>query len=200
MNSTLDYYNMNAKEFVKETVNIDFSETQKRFLDKLDNGDLILDFGCGSGRDTKYFLSKGLNVEAIDGSKEICKLASEYTGIKVRQMRFQDLEEVNRYNGIWACASILHLCKEELLSVINKMIIALKDNGVIYISFKNSEFEGLRNGRYFIDFTVEKFNEFVKDIDHVYIEDTWITGDLRPGKENEEWLNLILRKTSINNI
>lgn len=200
MNSTLDYYNMNAKEFVKETVNIDFSETQKRFLDKLDNGDPILDFGCGSGRDTKYFLSKGLNVEAIDGSKEICKLASEYTGIKVRQMRFQDLEEVNRYNGIWACASILHLCKEELLSVINKMIIALKDNGVIYISFKNSEFEGLRNGRYFIDFTVEKFNEFVKDIDHVYIEDTWITGDLRPGKENEEWLNLILRKTSINNI
>lgn len=200
MNSTLDYYNMNAKEFVKETVNIDFSETQKRFLDKLDNGDLILDFGCGSGRDTKYFLSKGLNVEAIDGSKEICKLASEYTGIKVRQMRFQDLEEVNRYNGIWACASILHLCKEELLSVINKMLIALKDNGVIYISFKNSEFEGLRNGRYFIDFTVEKFNEFVKDIDHVYIEDTWITLDLRPGKENEKWLNLILRKTSINNI
>ena len=200
MDNTLDYYNINAKKFVKETVNIDFSETQKRFLDKLDNGDLILDFGCGSGRDTKYFLSKGLNVEAIDSSKEICKLASEYTGIKVKQMRFQDLEEVNRYNGIWACASILHLSKEELLSVINKMIIALKDNGVIYISFKNSEFEGIRNGRYFIDFTAEKFSEFIKDINNICIEDTWITLDLRPGKENEKWLNLILRKTSIDNI
>lgn len=200
MNSTLDYYDINAKEFVKETINIDFSETQKRFLDKLDNGDLILDFGCGSGRDTKCFLSKGLNVEAIDGSKEICKLASEYTGIKVKQMRFQDLEEINRYDGIWACASILHLCKEELLSVMNKMIIALKDNGVIYISFKNSEFEGIRNGRYFIDFTAEKFNEFIKDIEHICIEDTWITLDLRPGKENEKWLNLILRKTNIDNI
>lgn len=186
MNSTVDYYDINAKEFVKETVNIDFSETQKRFLDNLDNGDLILDFGCGSGRDTKYFLSKGLNVEAIDSSKEICKLASEYTGIKVKQMRFQDLEEVNKYNGIWACASILHLCKEELLSVINKMITALKDNGVIYISFKNSEFEGLRNGRYFIDFTAEKFSEFIKDINNICIEDTWITLDLRPGKENEK--------------
>lgn len=145
-------------------------------------------------------MSKGLKVEAIDSSKEICKLASEYTGIEVKQMRFQDLEEVNRYNGIWACASILHLCKEELLSVINKMLIALKDNGVIYISFKNSEFEGLRNGRYFIDFTAEKFSKFIKDINYVYIEDTWITGDLRPGKENEKWLNLILRKTNINNI
>ena len=200
MDNTLDYYNINAKKFVKVTVNIDFSETQKRFLDKLDNGDLILDFGCGSGRDTKYFLSKGLNVEAIDSSKEICKLASEYTGIKVKQMRFQDLEEVNRYNGIWACASILHLSKEELLSVINKMITALKDNGVIYISFKNSEFEGLRNGRYFIDFTAEKLSEFIKDINNICIEDTWITLDLRPGKENEKWLNLILRKTSIDNI
>lgn len=145
-------------------------------------------------------MSKGLNVEAIDGSNEICKLASEYTGIKVRQMRFQDLEEVNKYNGIWACASILHLCKEELLSVINKMIIALKDNGVIYISFKNSEFEGLRNERYFTDFTAERFSEFIKDINNICIEDTWISLDLRPGKENEKWLNLILRKTSINNI
>lgn len=200
MDSTLEYYNKNAKEFVKDTAYIDFSKHQKRFLDKLCVGDLILDFGCGSGRDTKYFLSKGLNVEAIDGSKEMCKLASEYTGIKVKQMRFQDLAEVNRYNGIWACASILHLCEEELLSVINKMIIALKDNGIIYISFKNSEFEGIRNGRYFNDFTVEKFNKFMKDISNVYIEDTWITGDLRHGKENEKWLNLMLRKTGLDNI
>ena len=110
-------------------------------------GASILDFGCGSGRDIKYFLGKGMKVEAIDGSEELCKMAA-----------------------------------------------ALKENGIIYTSFKYSKFEGERNGRYFTDFTINTFQDFVSDMDHLVIEESWIIGDVRLGRGDEKWLNLILRK------
>ncbi|MBO3282402.1 class I SAM-dependent methyltransferase, partial [Intestinimonas butyriciproducens] len=75
------------------------------------------DFGCGSGRDTKYFLNRGFQTEATDGSAELVKIASEYTGIQVKQMLFQELDENNIYDGIWACSSILHLTRGELTDV-----------------------------------------------------------------------------------
>lgn len=152
--------------------------------------------GCGSGRDTKYFLEKGFKVDAVDGAEELCKRASEFAGIEVRQMLFQELNEVSKYDGIWACSSILHLPKSELEAVLRKMLIALKDNGVIYTSFKYSDFEGMRNGRYFTDFTLEAFQEFIKKIHGTTMEEYWITGDVRPGRGEEKWLNLLLRKTS----
>ena len=192
-NKTLDYYNKNADNFVANTISVDFKKTQERFLDKL-QGKRILDFGCGSGRDTKYFLEKGYEVEAVDGSEELCKAASKYTGIQVRQMLFQELAEENRYDGIWACSSILHLPREELRTVFLKMINALCSNGIIYTSFKYGEFEGERNGRFFMDFTIETFSEFLSDIDNITMEADWITGDVRPGRGEEKWLNLILRK------
>ena len=109
-------------------------------------------------------------------------------------MLFQELDEIGAYDGIWACSSILHLPKQELLPVIQKMCIALKDNGVIYTSFKYSNFEGERNGRYFTDFMEDTFREFIKVIPELTVEDQWITLDVRPGRGEEKWLNLILRK------
>ena len=191
---TLQYYNQNACSFVSGTVHADLTDTLNRFLSRLEPGAAILDFGCGSGRDTKYFLSKGYQVEATDGSSELCKLASAFTGIKVKEMLFQDLDASGKYEGIWACSSILHLPKQELLPVIQKMCIALKDNGMIYTSFKYSNFEGERNGRYFTDFTEDAFHEFIKAIPELMIEEEWITSDVRPGRGEEKWLNLILRK------
>ena len=192
-NKTLDYYNKNADNFVANTISVDFKRTQDKFLDKL-QGKRILDFGCGSGRDTKYFLERGYEVDAVDGSEELCKAASKYTGIQVRQMLFQKLIELNRYDGIWACSSILHLSKDELRIVFPKMLDALCSNGIIYTSFKYGEFEGERNGRFFTDFTIETFSEFISDIDNIKMEEDWITGDVRLGRGEEKWLNLILRK------
>ena len=194
MNHTLDYYNKNAQQFSKETISVDFTKTQDRFLNYLTDKGYILDFGCGSGRDTKYFLDKGFQVKAVDGSKELCRLAGEYTGIKVGQMLFEDLDEKEIYDGIWACSSILHLPKTELTGVIGKMCAALKASGIIYTSFKYGEYEGERNGRYFTDFTIENFRKFIQNIDSVKIEEYWITGDVRQGRGEEKWLNLILRK------
>lgn len=193
-NKTLEYYNQNAVSFVQGTRNVNFTDTQEKFLRVL-RGKKVLDFGCGSGRDTKYFMEAGLEVTAIDGSEELCKIASVYTGIPVRQMLFQEFDELDEYDGIWACSSILHLPKGELKSVFLKMIRALRKNGVIYTSFKYGDFEGERNGRVFTDFTEGSFNDFIKDLEEIAIEEQWITGDVRPGREEEKWLNLLLRKT-----
>lgn len=194
MNDTINYYNQNAENFIANTQNADMHPTQERFLRLLDANTSILDFGCGSGRDTKYFLEKGYRVTATDGSSELCRLASEFTGIKVKEMLFQELDAINQYDGIWACSSILHLPKKELLPVIQKMCEALKDNGIIYTSFKYGDFEGERKGRYFTDFTEKTFREVVEKIPELTIEEHWITSDVRPGRGEEKWLNLILRK------
>ena len=194
MNNTINYYNQNAENFIANTQNADMHPTQERFLRLLDANTSILDFGCGSGRDTKYFLEKGYRVTATDGSSELCRLASEFTGIKVKEMLFQELDAINQYDGIWACSSILHLPKKELLPVIQKMCEALKDNGIIYTSFKYGDFEGERNGRYFTDFTEKTFREYIEKVPELTIEEAWITSDVRPGRGEEKWLNLILRK------
>ena len=191
---TLQYYNQNAGSFVSSTIHADLTDTQNRFLSRLEPGAAILDFGCGSGRDTKYFLEHGYQVDAIDGSEELCKIASTYTGIPVRQMYFQDLDAWERYDGIWACSSILHLEKTELRSVLKKMADALRPGGWIYTSFKYGEFEGMRNGRYFTDFTWSSFQRFIREIETLSIAESWVTGDVRPGREEEKWLNLLLQK------
>lgn len=194
MGETIDYYNNNAESFTAGTIEVDFQETQEHFLGKLPAQGRILDFGCGSGRDTKYFMKRGFQVEAIDGSSELCRIASAFTGIQVKEMLFQDLEAVNCYDGIWACSSILHLPKNNLKTVMMKMHNALKYDGIIYASFKYGQFEGMRNGRYFTDFTEEAFKAFLVDIQGIKLEEYWITSDVRPGREEEKWLNLILRK------
>lgn len=192
--NTLDYYDDYADEFYKSTVKVDFTATQERFLAKLDRGSHILDFGCGSGRDTKYFLEKGYHVDAVDGSKELCRLASEFTGIEVKNMFFEELAEVNKYDGIWACSSILHLPIDDLAKVMGKMAVALKENGIIYTSFKYGIFAGEINGRFFTYMTEVTFSEFAKEIEALDVEEQWITLDVRPGREEEKWLNVILRK------
>ena len=196
-NETLEYYNKNAESFVCGTINVILEEIHEKFLKYIPPQGRILDFGCGSGRDAKYFHTKDYEVDAVDGSEELCKLATEYTGINVKQMLFADLDVVEEYVGIWACSSILHLSSLELRDVLLKMINALKDGGVIYTSFKYGEYEGLRNGRYFIDFTEMSFKEYIADIDNVEIAELWITGDVRPGRGDEKWLNMILRKSNI---
>ena len=194
MNTTLNYYNQNAVSFVEGTKDVDFKTIQDKFASRLPKGASILDFGCGSGRDTKYFVEQGFKVTATDGSEELCKIACEYAGVPVKQMLFMELDEVAIYDGIWACSSILHCSYEDLVIVMQKICKALKDNGVLYTSFKYGTFSGERNGRFFTDMTEETFKELLTKCPELEIEDLTITIDVRPGRGEERWLNLILRK------
>ena len=195
-NRTIDYYNQNIDKFVSDTKDVEFTSTQDLFLSYLKEGSSILDLGCGSGRDTKCFLSKGYKVCASDGSIEICKAASAYLGIEVKHQLFNELDDYEIYDGIWACSSILHLDRKMLVDAFRRINKALKENGILYTSFKYSEYEGMRNGRYFIDFTTESFHVFMKDLNGFVIEKEYVSSDVRPGRSEEKWLNLIMRKVN----
>ena len=156
-----------------------------------------MDFGCGSGRDTRYFLEKGYHVVATDGSEELCKVASAYTGVQVRKLLFQELQDENCYDGIWACSSILHAGRTEQPDIFRRMILALKEQGYIYTSFKYGTFEGFRGERYFTDFDEAGFRDFIRAFPELTIEKMWVSADVRPERSNEKWLNIILRKSII---
>ena len=194
---TINFYNQKAADFIANTLEVNFTEIQDLFLEYIPSGGSILDFGCGSGRDAKYFLFKGYQVDATDGSVELCKKASEFLGVQVKQLLFNELDEMEKYDGIWACASILHVEKKELPDVLQKMANAVKSNGVLYASFKYGDFEGEVNGRYFTHLTEETFAELIEGIPKLINEKLWITNDVRAERGNEQWLNIILRKQKI---
>lgn len=195
-NTTLDYYNHNAEGFTSGTLDVQFTAVQDRFLGYLAPGARILDYGCGSGRDSRYFLSKGYQVEACDGSEEMVKIATKTAGIAVKQMLFEELDETARYDGIFACASILHVPSKALPDIFRRLKRAVKKDGIVYVSFKYGTFEGERNGRYFTDLTEEGLQIIVTAADPAHpfvVVDQWISGDARPGRADEKWLNAILQ-------
>ena len=224
-NATLEYYEQNADAFFAGTVSADMTYARERFLAKLpgqttrlpapgdpasekpdpvpgsagpDSGRAyLLDLGCGSGRDTKAFLELGYAVDAVDGSEELCRRASAFTGIEVKCMLFQDLDEAEKYDGIWACASLLHLPRKELSEVFRKIRLALKQDGILYTGFKYGTFEGMRNGRYFTDFTEETFRAFLEECPGFTELEHWVTADVRPGRGEEKWFNVLLKKLTV---
>ncbi len=191
---TLAYYERNADAFLKETAEIPFSEIQDQFLSLVPEGGRILDFGCGSGRDAKYFSQKGFLVDAADGSEKMCAYARKFTGLPVKCLLFGELDSKEEYDGIWACASILHLTKKELKEVFPRMRRALKGKGILYASFKYGKDERMRDGRYYTDFTEETFLEFLSHTGGFSVRRLWISHDARPDRNSQRWLNALLQK------
>ena len=192
--ATLDYYDANAEAFAASTRALAFTSTQSRFLDRLPPAASVLDLGCGSGRDARFFLERGCRVTAMDGCGRMCRLASDFAGIPVRHMRFKDLRDTSAYDGVWACASLLHLPRTQLAAALARVRAALKPGGVLYASFKYGTFEGMRGGRYYTDFTEDTFAEYLRS-ERLGLtpEETWISADIRPERRDERWLNMFLR-------
>ena len=192
---TIDYYNNKADDFFESTVSVDFSKIQEQFLKYVKPGGRILDLGCGSGRDSRAFLERGYKVVAVDGSRELAKIAGAYIGQEVIVADFREFEPEGTFDGIWACASLLHLPKEELAAVMRRMAAHLAEGGCFYASFKYGEFQGERNGRYFTDMTEESFRELLEGVPGLAIEEYFSSGDVRAGRESERWLNVMMRKS-----
>lgn len=189
-----DYYQQHADRFFTETVTVDMSALYQPFVAHLKPGARILDAGCGSGRDARAFHEMGYDVEAFDASAELVELARQYSGLPVEQKRFEDVTEVERYDGIWCCASLLHVPLAELPEVMARLARALKPGGVWYLSFKYGCGEREKDGRVFTDMDEIKLNDLIADLENIILLDTWITGDKRPERQDEKWLNSLLRK------
>ena len=193
MTQTLDYYNRNAEAFFQTTAYVDMAPLYERFIKHVTPRGHILDAGCGSGRDSKAFKEMGFRVSAFDASSELAKRAQEHAGIEVDVLSFVDFCEVNKFDGIWACASLLHLNKVELPQAFEHLWKGLKPGGTLYVSFKLGESERIHGERFFTDLTVESLHQLIDLLQEVEVRETWITVDQRPDR-CERWVNGIFRK------
>jgi len=189
------YYDRNAVEYATATRDVDASALYDRFLKYLPPKARILDAGSGSGRDTLAFLARGYDVDAFDSSSALCELSTQLTGIRTRHLRFQDFEGVDQYDGIWACASLLHVPQHELTDAIQRLVRSLKDHGVIYMSFKHGAGERISaDGRFYSDMNAAQLKSLFEDIPVAELLDVWITQGEGSFKGHTEWLNAIARK------
>ena len=189
----IPYYDQNAGEFFDRTVEIDVSEIRNAFLEYLPDGGSILDAGCGSGRDTKAFINAGYLVQAFDVSTRMSQLASEFTGVEVIERSFLDYGSKTQFDGIWACASLLHVPRDELFLTIQHLAKWLRVGGFFYASFKQGQTERFTDGRYFNDMNDSQFDELLSGSELLEPEISWITIDGRL-KERERWFNTISRR------
>lgn len=192
--TTIDYYNENAEMFVRETLKVDMTELYQPFLKLLPENAKILDAGCGSGRDSLAFKKLGHQVTAFDGSIEIAKRASEIIGQPVKHLNFNAIDFDNEFNGIWACASLLHVPKKEMKSILLKLVKSLKKNGVLYSSFKYGKEEYIKGERLFNCYDEESISALLNDLSPLKRDKIWVTTDLRQKRQNEKWLNVLLTK------
>ncbi len=194
---TLKYYQDNAQTFFDGTVNVDMSSLYETFTQHLAPGARVLDAGCGSGRDAKAFQEMGYQVEAFDASPAMVELAREHTGLPVKVMSFAEVDWKEEFDGIWCCASLLHVPAVELPGVMRRLADALKPGGVWYVSFKYGDGEREVDGRRFTDMDEDDLNTLVSSLTAMEIGEVWLTQDKRPDRK-EIWVNGILRKKDCN--
>ncbi|MFP4247126.1 MAG: class I SAM-dependent methyltransferase [Halochromatium sp.] len=190
---TLAYYDCEAQSFFATTVDVDMSSLYKRFLRELVGGAAILDAGCGSGRDARAFRERGYAVTAMEPCPALAALAEAHCGLSVEIRRFQDIDWVGRFDGIWACASLLHVPLAELPDVLQRLAHALRPGGILYVSFKLGRGEREHGGRRFTDLDEAGLTELLRLVPALTVAEIWTTADRRPDREDERWLNALLR-------
>lgn len=194
INKTIDYYNKNSEQYIANTLHLDMGSLYRPFIEQLKPGSKILDAGCGPGRDVKFFHSSGFQVVGIDASEEMVNKAKQVTGLEILQLDFSNIKFDNEFDAIWACASLLHIPRNDMKEVLFRFSKALKNNGIFYMSFKYGVNEEIRNGRFFSNYTEVSFTQLLSSFPEFKTIKMWITPDIRPNHENEYWLNALLKK------
>jgi len=191
---TLSYYETHAHGYSEATLRIDMSDLYDRFLSYIPRGSRILDAGSGSGRDTLAFLAKGYQVEAFDVSPALAKLSSQLTGLHTEVIRFQDFHSAPRFDGVWACASLLHVHRGQLPDAVKRLIDALKPRGALFISVKLGDGERVaKDGRLFTDLDESAVRHLLKPF-HIEIKKIWISEGQGSRQGKDRWLNALALK------
>jgi len=188
------YYDNNADQFLNDTANLDMSGHYKKFLGYLEAGSTILDAGCGSGRDARKFKDLGYKVSAFDASFEMVQAATKLTGLAINQMKFEEMSYAQQYDGIWACASLLHVKRRNLENVLIDLAKSLNGRGILYSSFKYGEAEHQKGERYFNDMNEELLDAVICSVPSLKLTESWVSRDARKERSSEAWLNCILKK------
>lgn len=194
INTTLEYYDANAEAFVDRTKAADLSKLYNEFLPYIPEGGRILDLGCGSGRDSLHFLELGYEVVAIDGSEAMCLEAEKVIGQAVQHVDIMEIDMEEKFHGIWACASLLHLTKEELKKALPRLMEMLLSDGIMYGSWKYGEEVRVEDGRYFQDFTEDGLRAILGEVDGCTVKKYWISEDVRMDMSSVKWSNILISK------
>ncbi len=186
---SVNYYDENAETYFETTVSADMDQVRDAFLKQIPQGGQVLDAGCGSGRDAKAFADQGYQVTAFDASAEMVRLARKYTALEVRQMTFDQMEWQDRFDGIWACATLLHVPRNELADTFKRFVRALKPSGAWFISMKLGTSTREIEGRAFTDVTEVELASLLVSVG-LCLSEMWLTDDVRPGR-SDRWVNAI---------
>lgn len=203
---TLNYYNQNADTYIKQTKNLRTDDLCDQFVYELPFHlgipNHILDVGCGSGRDAFWISNRyAINVTAIDGSSEMIKINKknyELSKVKWLNILFDEIKIQgweDKFTGIWACASLLHVPFKALPYLMTDLIKTLKFEGIIYASFKHGDAERYDGERFFCDMNEGRLLEMLHQlyIDCTIEYDCWVTSDLRQDRD-DEWFNVMITK------
>lgn len=196
--SEADYYETHAAEFVAATVAADMSALRHRFLSALPPSQTgpvrILDAGSGSGRDALAFREAGFAVSAFDASAAMVTATRAHAEVPARRMRFEDFDWEHPFEGIWACASLLHVARQDLLPVIARLARHLVPGGVLYLSFKSGTQTRIKDGRRFTDITSDDLAQVLNGCGDLGPPDIWQTRDCRPDRGTETWVNALVKR------
>jgi SAM-dependent methyltransferase len=190
---SVDFYDLNAGAFFQRSVNADMGPLHERFLADVPPGGAILDAGCGSGRDARAFTIAGYNVTAFDGSAAMVRMASAHTGLRVLHMTFDEVEWSGAFDGVWACASLLHVATVALPATAARLTRALRPGGILFASFKDGDSERELGGRRFTDLRPSAVQSLLVGAG-LQVLDVWSAADVRPDRPDEMWVSAIARK------
>ena len=197
MTKTIDFYNINAISYFNCTIGVDMSDAYNRFIKYMKPQGTIIDIGAGSGRDIKYFMKAGFDVQGIDASEELCRLSAEYTGAIIKCQTIQDWIPHMQYEGVWANASLIHLQKREVEDFINRLSKVLSEEGVLYISLKEGMDEGVdEEGRYFNGLTIDDISLLLSRYQNYSIVENWISEDALL-RRDVRWRNVIVCRNKV---
>lgn len=195
---TLKHYETNSESFWEGTKDHDVDQNYAAFQTNMKSltAMSVLDFGCGPGRDLRYFAKRGHTAVGLDGCESFCNMARENSGCEVLHQDFCNLDlPEDCFDGIFANASIFHIPKVHLPVALSQLNLSLKSGGILFSSNPRGggeNFDGARYGNYM------EFDEYenllsvagFEVVDHYYRPTGW-------PREEQPWLAVVSRKTGL---
>ena len=195
---TIAEYDRMAAAYRRGTADHDVSQNIAALLEAIEGEGphVILDLGCGPGRDLRRFTALGHVVVGLDGSSELVAMARAETDCEVLHQDFLALDlPLARFDGIFANASLFHVPNSQLARVLRDLAAALKPDGVLFSSNpRGRNEEGWAGGRYGCFHDLETWRAYVttagfRELNHYY----------RPAgrpRAQQPWLATVWRKSA----